>query len=201
MTTTASKESEIAIAPEVARDGAPPASGPSATPPVVALSGKIAHIICEDGTAFDVPIEAARISKVVKHMIEDIAPGDAPTIPIAAEPSRYVRIAFEYCAELARHRDEWTDWSRLAESRVLDWQREFIMPYYDSIEDLFHLLRVGTFLDISQLVDLSAYISAERMRCKTYLELREMLHITDTGFTPEQEAAIKVEQDNLFKTA
>ena len=134
-----------------------------------------------------VPVSAARESVTIKNAMVDT--GDHVSIPVSL-PADIVRVVMDFCALLAQHSTELTDFAPKRKSKVVQWQQDFIARYVNDHPILFRMLKAANYLHVQQLLDLTAFTIAQALNGKNVAGMREYLQITNPGLTLEQEHEI-----------
>lgn len=133
-------------------------------------------------------------SSVLRNMLADV--GDyAQDIPVTiADPP--LRIIINFCDQLSKHHDAITDFTAGHNTVLVQWQRDFMMPYKDNYPLLESILDGANYLDIQQLLNLTAFTIADLFHGKTAAQLRAIMGITDPGFTAAQ--ICEIEEENAW---
>merc|ERR1712100_726848 len=136
-----------------------------------------------DEVEFEVPIEVAKMSETVKHMIEDI--GGEAVIPLPK--------VTEYCKYHMEHptpaSDDKKDFQRTDD--IIPWDQEFCKVEQAT---LFELILAANYMDIRPLLDLTCKTVANMIKGKTPEEIRKTFNIKN-DFTPEEEEQVKRENE------
>ncbi|KAJ9470567.1 SCF ubiquitin ligase complex protein SKP1a [Diplonema papillatum] len=152
-------------------------------------------------TEFVVEREAAKMSGLIKDMLEDQDEEDQQTIiPIPNVNGRTLEYVLEYCEHHWNNRPDPID--KPLRGRIDDvispWDRKFI--WTDLIkggdekqhELLIEVIMAANFLNIKDLLDLTCATVASLLKGKTTEQIRALFNI-DNDFTPEEEEKIKEE--------
>jgi S-phase kinase-associated protein 1 len=144
-----------------------------------------------DEQEFEVPIEVAKMSETVKHMIEDI--GSDAAIPLPNVTGTILKKVIEYCTYHLEHpvpaADEKKDFQRTDD--IIPWDQEFCKVEQAT---LFELILAANYMDIRPLLDLTCKTVANMIKGKTPEEIRKTFNIKN-DFTPEEEEQVKRENE------
>jgi S-phase kinase-associated protein 1 len=137
-----------------------------------------------DGQDFTLDIKAAKLSKTVCNLLEDL--GDAShVIPVPDISGVYLAKVVEYCRyhtlEEPRFETEPAK-DRYDSSNMLPWDIAFTQV---DIDVLCHLLLAASYMDIPPMTDMVTKAMANLIHGKTPEEIRTAFKITK-DFTPEE---------------
>eukprot|EP01040_Poterioochromonas_malhamensis_P005250 gene5250-5630_t len=158
-------------------------------PPNVA-SGRTVILLSQEEESFNVPEEVAKMSELVKSMIDEGAGEDE--IPISQVKSSILVKVIEFCQHYIAHPMEEIEKplkSLNMHELVDEWYANFI-----SVEQqvLFDLILAANYMDIEPLSDLGCAAMASMIKGRTPEELRRQFNIVN-DFTPEEEAQVMEE--------
>lgn len=175
-------------------------------------------LVAEDGVEVCISEPAARMSQMLRHMMEDgCADGRIPTANIHSD---ILEMVVEYCEKHgpyydpeASERDRYpfppfpVELTPTVSSikpvtyvdpdphGLKDWDSDFI-----SLDNstLFEIILAANYLNIEDLLDLGTSAVADKMRGKKPEEIREIFEI-ENDYTPEQEAEVRKENAWAFE--
>jgi len=143
-----------------------------------------------DEQEFEVPIDVAKMSETVKHMIEDIG-GDQ--IPLPNVTGKILQKVIDYCKFHLEHptppSEEKKDEKRTDD--IIPWDQTFCNVDQAT---LFELILAANYLDIKPLLDLTCKTVANMIKGKTPEEIRKTFNIKN-DFTPEEEEQVRKENE------
>jgi len=151
------------------------------------------HLVSQEGESFDVPMNVAKMSELVKTMIdEEQDEEEAQEIPLPNVKSSILAKIIEF---MQHHKIEaMNDIEKPLKSAnmaevVQDWYSSYI-----SVEQeiLFELILAANYMDIKPLLDLTCATVASLIKGKTPEEIRKTFNIVN-DFTPEEEAQVREE--------
>jgi len=161
---------------------------------MVADDNSIVKLVSKEGETFEVPLAVARMSELVKTMIDDEAEDDdeSPDIPLPNVKADVLKKVIEFCKH---HREEaMNDIEKPLKSAnisdvVQKWYADFV-----NVEQvlLFELILAANYMDIKPLLDLACATVASMIKGKTPEEIRRTFNITN-DFSPEEEAQVREE--------
>ena len=136
-----------------------------------------------DGETLAVPCAAARLSSVLRSLIEDHGyengvDADAAPIEIPNIDKPTLRRVFKFCKRYAA-----------TEEQSAVWDAAYVEPATVTTNTLLELLRAANFLDIRRLMTLISNAVAARLRGKTTAEIRAAFGLPD-DLTATEKAAI-----------
>jgi S-phase kinase-associated protein 1 len=148
----------------------------------------------KEGDPFPVDIEVAKMSELVKSMLEDIEEGDEEVteIPLPNVKSQILKKVIDFCQhykeEPMNEIEKPLKSSEMSEV-VQRWYADFV-----AVEQpvLFELILAANFMDIKPLLDLTCATVASMIKGKTPEEIRQTFNITN-DFSPEEEAQVREE--------
>lgn len=175
-------------------------------------------LVAEDGVEVRISEPAARMSQMLRHMMEDgCADGRIPTPNIHSD---ILEMVVEYCEKHgpyydpeASERDRYpfppfpVELTPTVSSikpvtyvdpdphGLKDWDSDFI-----SLDNstLFEIILAANYLNIEDLLDLGTSAVADKMRGRKPEEIREIFEI-ENDYTPEQEAEVRKENAWAFE--
>eukprot|EP00979_Chaetoceros_neogracilis_P013708 scaffold4020_cov234-Chaetoceros_neogracile.AAC.9 len=148
----------------------------------------------KEGDPFPVDLEVAKMSELVKSMIDDNTDDDEEVteIPLPNVKAQILKKVIEYCQhykeEPMNEIEKPLKSSEMSEV-VQRWYADFV-----NVEQpvLFELILAANFMDIKPLLDLTCATVASMIKGKTPEEIRRTFNITN-DFSPEEEA----QDDNM----
>lgn len=151
-------------------------------------------LVSTEGDSFEVTLGVARMSELVKTMIDDDQDDqdDNQEIPLPNVKSTVLSKVIEFCGH--HFNNPMADIEKPLKSPdmhdiVSDWDANFV-----DIEQelLFEMILAANYMDIKGLLDLTCAKVASMIKGKTPQEIRETFNITN-DFTPEEESQIREE--------
>jgi hypothetical protein len=162
---------------------------------------RMINIESADGVLFIVPANIAEVCGTIKDMLEDVPEARAEAkLTYSAVSWMVLRAVLEFCISSQQNTGSTTDFSRCYDVPVVDWQLKFIAEY-NHVEDalcMVGILMAANYFHVEQLVKLTGYMIAGLLRDKTVREMRAILGIENTGFTPEEQAAAEALVEQLL---
>ncbi|PFH31746.1 putative suppressor of kinetochore protein 1 [Besnoitia besnoiti] len=150
-------------------------------------------LVSQEGDEFDVDIEVASMSALIKTMVEEDSDCQE-SIPLPNVETCILKKIIEYCEHhynnLPEEIPKPLKSSNLAEV-VSEWDYQFINENSDQ-KILFALILAANYLNIKPLLDLSVAKVATMIKSKTPEEIRRIFNIVN-DFTPEEEAQVREE--------
>jgi len=152
------------------------------------------NLMSSEGDAFEVDFKVAKMSELVKTMIDDdTSADDGPQeVPLPNVKNNVLAKVIEFC----RHHQEepMTEIEKPLKSAnmhevVQEWYAEFVQVPQ---ELLFELILAANYMDIKPLLDLTCATVASLIKGKTPEEIRKTFNIVN-DFTPEEEAQVREE--------
>jgi len=159
----------------------------------MADEGKTVHLVSQEGESFDVGLATAKMSELVKTMIdEDNDDEEAQEIPLPNVKSQILALVIEFVKHYAT--EPMTDIEKPLKSAnmnevVQEWYATFVNVQQ---ETLFELILAANYMDIKPLLDLTCATVASMIKGKTPEEIRKTFNIVN-DFTPEEEAQVREE--------
>lgn len=155
--------------------------------------GRTVHLVSQEGEQFDVALDVAKMSELVKTMFDPEAPEDeVQDIPLpnvkTAILSKVIEFASHYKTEPMNEIEKPLKSSNMSEV-VQQWYADFVNVEQ---EILFEMILAANFMDIKPLLDLTCATVASMIKGKTPEEIREHFNITN-DFTPAEEAQVREE--------
>ena len=153
----------------------------------------IVHLTSQEGTTFIVPLDVAKMSNLVKTMLDPELPEDEeqkcylPNVK-SVILSKVVEFLTHYKEEPMTEIEKPLRSSNMNEV-VQKWYAEFANV---DQEILFEIIQAANFMDIPTLLDLTCATIASMVKGKTPEEIREHFKIVN-DFTEEEEAQIREE--------
>ncbi|KAI9076981.1 hypothetical protein K1719_041057 [Acacia pycnantha] len=154
-------------------------------------SMKMVTLRSNDDEEFDIPMNVASQSELVKNLLIDV--GDTKVVLIDNVNAATLAKVIEYCK---KHADESTAEDGEAANdaggaeELERWEAEFV-KLDNSL--LFEILLAANYMDIKNLFDLICRAIADKMKNKTPEQIRRIFNL-ENDFTPEEEA--KFRKDN-----
>jgi len=148
-----------------------------------------------DKENYEVEVEVAFESNMIKHMIEEV--GIEAPIPLPNVNANILSKVIEYCrhhvAESKKPEEEREKQSDGDEFSA--WDNEFVKV---EMAMLFELILAANFLNIKSLLELTCQHVANMMKGKTPDEIRTTFNIKN-DFTPEEEEEVRRENQWAFE--
>jgi S-phase kinase-associated protein 1 len=158
-----------------------------------AAATRTVHLVSQEGESFEVSLENAKMSELVKTMIDEEQDEDeAQEIPLPNVKSAVLAKVIEY---IQRHRTEpMNDIEKPLKSAQMN---EVVQEWYANFvnveqEVLFELILAANFMDIKPLLDLTCATVASMIKGKSPEEIRKTFNIVN-DFTAEEEAQVREE--------
>eukprot|EP00804_Cyclotella_cryptica_P000749 CCRYP_001033-RA/>CCRYP_001033-RA protein AED:0.28 eAED:0.28 QI:115/1/1/1/1/1/3/137/166 len=151
------------------------------------------NLISKEGDTFPVDIEVAKMSELVRGMLEEDADEEDTTeIPLPNVKAQVLKKVIEFCKH---HKSEpMTEIEKPLKSPVMaevvqKWYADFV-----NVEQvlLFELILAANYMDIKPLLDLTCATVASMIKGKTPEEIRKTFNIAN-DFSPEEEAQVREE--------
>lgn len=154
---------------------------------------KTVLLVSQEGETFDVSIEVASMSNLVKNIIdENQDEEETQEIPLPNVKSENLAKVIEFCqhfqTEPMNEIDKPLKSSNMAEV-VQEWYDKFVTV---DQETLFELILAANFMDIKPLLDLTCATVASMIKGKNAEEIRKIFNIPN-DFTPEEEQQVRDE--------
>lgn len=154
---------------------------------------RFVHLVTREGDTFEVPVDIATMSELVKTMFDPEQPEDeVQEIPLPNVKSSILSKVIEF---LTHYKGEpMTEIEKpLKDSNmnavVQEWYADFVNVEQ---EILFELILAANFMDVKPLLDLTSATVASMIKGKTPEEIRQHFNIVN-DFTPAEEAQIREE--------
>uniref|UniRef100_A0A6S9ADC6 S-phase kinase-associated protein 1 n=1 Tax=Ditylum brightwellii TaxID=49249 RepID=A0A6S9ADC6_9STRA len=150
------------------------------------------NLVSKEGDSYEVPVAVAKMSELVKTMIEEDDDDEVTEIPLPNVKAAVLAKVIEFCTH---HRTEpMTEIEKPLKSAVMaevvqKWYADFV-----NVEQvlLFELILAANYMDIKPLLDLTCATVASMIKGKTPEEIRQTFNITN-DFSPEEEAQVREE--------
>ncbi len=159
-----------------------------------AEGSKIVHLVSQEGESFNVKIEVAVMSDLVKTMIDDTVEQDAEPqeIPLPNVKGRVLAKVVEFCNHYVE--DKMSDIDRpIKSANMHEVVQEWYARYVEMEQEmLFEILLAANYMDIKPLLELACATVASMIKGKTPEEIRKAFNIPN-DFTPEEEAQVREE--------
>jgi len=152
------------------------------------------HLVSSEGESFDVALSVAKMSGLVKTMIdEDQDSEEAQEIPLPNVKSSILAKVIVF-AQYYQKTEPMTEIEKPLKSAnmgevVQEWYAKFVAVEQ---ELLFEMILAANYMDIKPLLDLTCATVASMIKGKTPEEIRKTFNIVN-DFTPEEEAAVREE--------
>ena len=148
--------------------------------------------VSKEGDSFTVPVEVAKMSELVKSMIDEEADEDVSEIPLPNVKATVLAKVIEFCKH---HKGEpMTEIEKpLKSQNMADVVQKWYADYVD-VEQvvLFELILAANYMDIKPLLDLTCATVASMIKGKTPEDIRTTFNITN-DFSPEEETQVREE--------
>lgn len=150
------------------------------------------NLISREGDSFEVSVSVAKMSELVKSMMDDEGDEDVSEIPLPNVKAAVLQKVIEFCthyrSEPMNEIEKPLKSSVMAEV-VQRWYAEFV-----NVEQvlLFELILAANYMDIKPLLDLTCATVASMIKGKTPEEIRRTFNIVN-DFSPEEEAQVREE--------
>eukprot|EP00542_Grammatophora_oceanica_P012182 CAMPEP_0194032636 /NCGR_PEP_ID=MMETSP0009_2-20130614/5528_1 /TAXON_ID=210454 /ORGANISM="Grammatophora oceanica, Strain CCMP 410" /LENGTH=166 /DNA_ID=CAMNT_0038673137 /DNA_START=145 /DNA_END=645 /DNA_ORIENTATION=+ len=150
-------------------------------------------LVSKEGDSFDVNIDVAKMSELVKSMIEDGGEDEeVADFPLPNVKANILAKVIEFCAH---HKEEpMTEIEKPLKSQNM---ADVVQKWYADFVDLeqvvlFELILAANYMDIKPLLDLTCATVASMIKGKTPEEIRTTFNISN-DFSPEEEAQVREE--------
>jgi len=151
------------------------------------------HLISQEGESFDVQLGVAKMSELVKTMVdEDQDENEAQEIPLPNVKSSILAKVIEFCQHYKLNPMEEIEKplkSANMHEVVDEWYANYVAVEQ---EVLFELILAANYMDIKPLLDLTCATVASMIKGRTTEEIRRQFNIVN-DFTPEEEAQVMEE--------
>mmetsp|Transcript_19900 Transcript_19900/g.37733 ORF Transcript_19900/g.37733 Transcript_19900/m.37733 type:complete len:168 (-) Transcript_19900:206-709(-) len=151
-------------------------------------------LVSKDGDSFKVPLGVAKMSELVKSMMDEDAEDDSKDIeiPLPNVKSQVLQKVIEFCEHHLE--DAMTEIEKPLKSQVM---ADVVQKWYADFVDLeqvllFELILAANYMDIKPLLDLTCATVASMIKGKSPEEIRSTFNITN-DFSPEEEAQVREE--------
>jgi S-phase kinase-associated protein 1 len=147
-----------------------------------------------EGNSFSVPMEVAKMSEVVKSLIDEDADEDVSEVPLPKVKATILKKVIEFCqhykAEPMKEIEKPLKSHKMADV-VQKWYADFV-----DVEQvvLFELIQAANFMDIKPLLDLTCTKVTTMITKKTPEEIRAKFNI-DNDFSPAEEREFRKENE------
>ena len=139
-------------------------------------SGSV-NLVSKEGDTYEVPIAVAKMSELVKTMMDEDGDDDVAEIPLPNVKAAVLAKVIEFCTH---HRQEpMTEIEKPLKSAVMaevvqKWYADFV-----NVEQvlLFELILAANYMDIKPLLDLTCATVASMIKGKTPEEIRQTFNI------------------------
>ncbi|KAL5970926.1 S-phase kinase-associated protein 1 [Taenia solium] len=155
-----------------------------AEPALVVLSAKMpVKLVTYDKVVFDVDLEVARQSVMIRDILEDVGPEaaeDDEPIPLQHVNADILRKVLQWCTH---HKDDapqedFDDDGRHRTDDICSWDQEFLRVDQGT---LIEILMAANYLDIEELLNMCCKTIANMIKGKKLMEIREMFNISSRG--------------------
>lgn len=151
------------------------------------------NLVSQEGEQFDVPVDIATMSELVKTMFDSDQPEDeVQEIPLPNVKSfilsKVIEFLCHYKGEPMTEIDKPLKSSNMNEV-VQKWYADFVNVEQ---ETLFELILAANFMDVKPILDLTCATVASMIKGKTPEEIRQHFSIV-YDFTPAEEAQVREE--------
>ncbi len=163
---------------------------------LAAEGGRMVHLTSGEGESFDVSLAVAKLSGLVKTMIdEEQDEEEAQEVPLPNVRSPTLAKIVEFCRHFST--EPMTEIEKPLKSAnmqevVQEWYANFVVMEQEA---LFELILGANYMDIKPLLDLTCATVASMIKGKTPEEIRKIFNIVN-DFTPEEEAQVR--EDNKW---
>jgi S-phase kinase-associated protein 1 len=154
------------------------------------------NLCSQEGSEFEVPIEVAQMSELVKTMIgddEEDNEGEIPQVPLPNVKGQVLANVIEFCQH--HYNNPLPEIEKPLKSASM----EEVVPKWDASfvdgatqEEIFEIILAANYLDIKPLLDLACAKVASLIKGKSPEEIRSTFNIVN-DFTPEEEAQVREE--------
>ncbi|ORY80033.1 S-phase kinase-associated protein 1A-like protein [Protomyces lactucae-debilis] len=151
-----------------------------------------------DNESFQVDLEVAEKSVLIKNMVEDIGEDDT-VVPLPNVNANVLKKVLEWCEHHRKDpnpdREDDNANNALAKKQsstdMSEWDQKFMAV---DQEMLFEIILAANYMDIKPLLDCGCKTVANMIKGKTPDEIRKTFNIVN-DFTPEEEAQIRRENE------
>ena len=147
----------------------------------------------KEGDSYQVPIDVAKMSELVKTMLDDENDeSETQEIPLPNVKATVLAKVIEFCTH---HKTE--SMNEIEKPLKSSDMREVVQKWYADFVNveqvlLFELILAANYMDIKPLLDLTCATVASMIKGKTPEEIRRTFNITN-DFSPEEEAQVREE--------
>lgn len=148
-----------------------------------------------DGEIFDIDVEIAKQSVMIKTMLEDLGmdEGEEEPVPLPNVNAAILRKVIQWCTY---HKDdppppEDDENKEKRTDDICSWDTEFLKVDQGT---LFELILAANYLDIKGLLDVTCKTVANMIKGKTPEEIRKTFNIKN-DFTPAEEEQVRKENE------
>jgi len=169
------------------------AKGPADAPAAPEGSKGSCILVSSEGIKFEVPMEVAQMSVLVKEMTdEEETDGSTPEIPLPNVKASVLEKVLEFAKH--HYKEPMPEIDKPLKSAVMaevvgEWDAKFVDIEQ---ETLFELILAANYMDLKSLLDLTCAKVASMIKGKTPEEIRAVFNIVN-DFTPEEEARVREE--------
>jgi S-phase kinase-associated protein 1 len=150
--------------------------------------------VSKDGDQFPVPYAVARMSELVKSMMDEDAEeeGESIEIPLPNVKSQVLRKVIEFCEHHLQ--EPMTEIEKpLKSQNMVDVVQKWYADFVDLEQVLlFELILAANYMDIKPLLDLTCATVASMIKGKSPEDIRTTFNIAN-DFSPEEEAQVREE--------
>ena len=149
---------------------------------------------------YQVPRDAAKMSGLIKDMLDDQSEGDQTVIPVPNVNGRTLKYVVQYMEHHHNQRAEPLEKPLRGkiEDVISEWDKAFL--FTDLVKDhdekqhelLIDVIMAANFLNVKELLDLTCACVASMIKGKTPEQIRALFNI-ENDFTPEEEEKIREE--------
>lgn len=160
----------------------------------MAEDNKNVRLVSVEGESYEVPLDVAKMSELVKNMIDDDQDEEeAQEIPLPNVKSPILAKVIEYLEHYNKSEAMTEIEKPLKSANMHEVVQEWYANYVTVEQDiLFELILAANYLDIKPLLDLTCATVASMIKGKTPEEIRKVFNIVN-DFTPEEEAQVREE--------
>jgi len=149
-------------------------------------------LVSKEGENFTVRLAVAKMSELVKSMMDEDGDDGISEIPLPNVKSQVLMKVIEFCEHHLQ--EPMTEIEKPLKSSVM---ADVVQKWYADFVDLeqvllFELILAANYMDIKPLLDLTCATVASMIKGKTPDEIRATFNIVN-DFTPEEEAQVREE--------
>lgn len=173
------------------------------TPPYEGVDWRT-HIVLQSSDSRPVELkvlrEAAKMSGLIKDLLEDLPEGDQTVIPVPNVAGRTLKYVVEYLEYHHNNRHDPIEkpLKGKIDDVICEWDKTFL--FTDLVKDhdekqhelLIDVIMAANFLNIKDLLDLTCACVASMIKGKSPEQIRALFNI-ENDFTPEEEEKIREE--------